>query len=448
MLLIINLQLFHLWESLPKLKVLMLSGNSISEIPNELSTLTNLSHLHLANNAFVDFPTILSLLPKIQRLSLALNSLSILPSFCNTSLISLDVSNNRLTSIHFPDSPNLERLKFSHNALASIPNERPSLPKLQWLDLSFNGLVDFRLYFNEFPKLVVLDLSMNNISIPPILHQRPISMRLDGNPDWQSSEYPFLKKFIKPQEYSLESASISCYMKCSNRKEMQDNIISIPNFTAPDNFLFAAIDGHLGCVVANAFSMLFPRILYGFLQTLDVRTAFFQAFEEIQKQLTAMNVTDGAVVTVTYVTPTQIHVAQCGDCRAVYIAGDEAYQLCDEHTPANPLELKRIKEVGGYTERGRVFGDYIVSRSVGDIALKPVISDLPEFVSIKRVKNEQFLIVGSDGLWDQLSNTDITNLLKKKKHCYSVREVATMIADVAFVSGSTDNICLVVCKLN
>ncbi|ELP83833.1 leucine-rich repeat containing protein, putative [Entamoeba invadens IP1] len=442
-----HLTTFPPLSSLQNLKVLLLAGNLISEIPQELSTLTNLSLLHLANNRFTDCPKILSELPNIQRLSLCMNSLTTLPDFVNKSLVSFDVSNNRLTSVRLPDAPNLRRLKLSHNALVEIPMNQTKLPKLEILDLSSNGLLDFKVHPLEFPSLQVLDLSLNNLSSVPNIGKRKFVIRMDGNPSWQAVQFPFLSKFNRPEEFMTEAASFSFCSKCSNREEMQDSIICIPNFTAPDHFLFAAVDGHLGNVVSNTFSQKFPALLYGFLKTTDVRTAFFQAFEEIQKQLTEMKVTDGAVVTVSFVTPTHIHVAQCGDCRAVYITDNEVYQMCDEHTPANPQEFKRIKEYGGYTERGRVFGDYIVSRSIGDIALKPVISDLPEFVSIKRVKNERYFIVASDGLWDQLSNTDIVALLKKKKDCVRIAELSSMLCDVAFVMGSTDNICVVVCKL-
>ncbi|BFU25278.1 leucine rich repeat / protein phosphatase 2C domain containing protein [Entamoeba histolytica HM-1:IMSS-B] len=434
-------------RSLQHIQVLLLSGNQISQIPNDVSTLTQLTLLHLANNSFIDFPTILSKLPKLQRLSLSMNSLSNFPEFTNGALISLDISCNRLTSIKFPYTTNLKRLKLSHNALGEIPNTRPPLPSLQILDLSSNGLTNFVLHTNEFPSLSVLDLSCNNLSVSPNIGQRKFALRLDGNPNWQATQYPFLPNFLKLEEFSTIPPSFSFCSKCSNRVEMQDSIICIPNFTAPDFFLFAAIDGHLGSVVSNTFATKFPQILYNFLKTQNIKTAFFQAFKEMQNQLKEAKVTDGAVVTVTFLTPSHIYVAQCGDCRAIYITEKKVTQLCEEHTPSNPQEFKRIKECGGYTERGRVFGEYIVSRSIGDINLKPVISDLPEFVVCDRTENEQFLIVASDGLWDQVSNNDIVSLLNKKKSSRTA-ELSALLCDVAFVSGSTDNICVLVCKLN
>jgi len=108
--------------------------------------------------------------------SLTLNQLdlTILPEevFCFIpSLTSLDLNNNKLTTLNLPPSlSSLAHLNLSFNKLTTL-NLPPSLPSLAHLDLSDNKLTTLNLP-PSLPSLAVLDLSFNKLTtlnLPPSL---------------------------------------------------------------------------------------------------------------------------------------------------------------------------------------------------------------------------------------------------------------------------------------
>ncbi|KAJ1567966.1 hypothetical protein HK405_004122, partial [Cladochytrium tenue] len=63
-----------------------------------------------------------------------------------TSLVTLDISHNRLTTLpdgFGPALPHLEHLDASHNALAAVPASLAAAPRLRSLALAHNAITDF-----------------------------------------------------------------------------------------------------------------------------------------------------------------------------------------------------------------------------------------------------------------------------------------------------------------
>lgn len=122
-----------------------------------------------------------------------------------------------------------------------------------------------------------------------------------------------------------------------------------------------------------------------------------------------------------------------GDSRAIMLnENDEIIELSKDHKPENVNEKKRIEEMGGIISQcndlyddGKEGGPFRIwmkgcdypglamSRSIGDqIAHNIGVSSEPEILNINLDNKCQCLVIGSDGVWQYLSNSDIGGIIK------------------------------------
>mmetsp|Transcript_35788 Transcript_35788/g.106817 ORF Transcript_35788/g.106817 Transcript_35788/m.106817 type:complete len:236 (-) Transcript_35788:14-721(-) len=186
----------------------------------------------------------------------------------------------------------------------------------------------------------------------------------------------------------------------------------------------------------------------------------------------------------------RLQVASVGDSRAVLaVRNSTSYmpvKLNPDHKPGDPLELKRIKAAGGSvsvrhkggdplsfpdggplrvwsrTEKG-TFSGLCMSRSLGDaLAHKEGVIHLPFRDMYPLEEGDDFVIIGSDGIWDVLSKATVLGIaneciMKGRRSAsgsWGPQEVAEMIATVARKkweegsSGRIDDITCLVVKLS
>lgn len=102
----------------------------------------------------------------------------------------------------------------------------------------------------------------------------------------------------------------------------------------------------------------------------------------------------------------EIVVSNLGDCRAVLSRCGVAEALTEDHRADQVFERQRIEDKGGFVEmhRGawRVHGVLAVSRSIGDSHLKQWVVAEPETTVIQLTPDMEFLVLASDGLWEQV----------------------------------------------
>ncbi|CAL4956038.1 unnamed protein product [Urochloa decumbens] len=125
--------------------------------------------------------------------------------------------------------------------------------------------------------------------------------------------------------------------------------------------------------------------------------------------------TVGSTAVVAVICSSHIIVSNCGDSRAVLCRGKQPVPLSVDHKPNREDEYARIEAEGGKVIQWngyRVFGVLAMSRSIGDRYLKPWIIPVPEVTIVPRAKDDECLILASDGLWDVLTNEE-TQLLKR-----------------------------------
>ena len=112
-------------------------------------------------------------------------------------------------------------------------------------------------------------------------------------------------------------------------------------------------------------------------------------------------------------------VANAGDCRAVLCHDGEAIDMSQDHRPIHPSERRRVEELGGYIDDGYLNGVLSVSRALGDWDMKlprgspsPLIAE-PEFQHLFLTEEDEFLIIGCDGIWDVMSSQQAVSLVHR-----------------------------------
>lgn len=178
--------------------------------------------------------------------------------------------------------------------------------------------------------------------------------------------------------------------------------------------------------------------------------------------------TVGSTAVVAVICSSHIIVANSGDSRAVLCRGKEAMALSVDHKPNREDEYARIEAAGGKVIQWnghRVFGVLAMSRSIGDRYLKPWIIPDPEVMFVPRAREDDCLILASDGLWDVMTNEEVCEMARKKILMWHKKNGATLptergegidpaaqaaaefISNRALQKGSKDNITVIVIDL-
>lgn len=178
--------------------------------------------------------------------------------------------------------------------------------------------------------------------------------------------------------------------------------------------------------------------------------------------------TVGSTAVVALVCSSHIIVANSGDSRAVLYRGKESMALSIDHKPNREDEYARIEASGGKVIQWnghRVFGVLAMSRSIGDRYLKPWIIPEPEVMFVPRARDDECLILASDGLWDVMTNDEACEVARKRILMWHKKNGVTSLAErgngidpasqaaadylsmLALQKGSKDNISVIVVDL-
>jgi serine/threonine protein phosphatase PrpC len=148
-----------------------------------------------------------------------------------------------------------------------------------------------------------------------------------------------------------------------------------------------------------------------------------------------------------------------GDSRAITCNQQLiANSLTLDHKPDSPLEIQRIKKLGGIVtfeknDVPRVNGVLAVSKSLGDFDQKKFIDNIPSICHYS--SNYKFIVNATDGLWDVMDNQSVINfvlnyiyenndVLLSSKDNKSKSNIACKLAEKAIELGSEDNITIII----
>ncbi|KQK04583.1 hypothetical protein BRADI_2g14420v3 [Brachypodium distachyon] len=303
-----------------------------------------------------------------------------------------------------------------------------------------------------------------------------------------------------PPLWGLESV-------CGRRPEMEDAAAVLPRFhrlplsmlSAPADpgadgldrasfrlpaHFFAVYDGHGGAQVADHCRGELHNALVRELRAAELHDdhqaadpkkrwekAFVDCFRRVDAEVAAKAAdTVGSTAVVAVVCSSHVVVANCGDSRAVLCRGKEPVPLSLDHKPNREDEYARIEALGGKVIQWngyRVLGVLAMSRSIGDRYLKPYIIPVPEVTVVARARDDECLVLASDGLWDVLSNEEVCDAARKrillwhKKNATAAvargsdggspdpaaQAAAEYLSKLALQKGSKDNITVLVVDL-
>ena len=287
-----------------------------------------------------------------------------------------------------------------------------------------------------------------------------------------------------PRDISLHKTSVRGYRPQNEDVERYNMNLSVDGYAlvpeyAPVDF-FVICDGHGGSQVAEFVAPVLENYFMDRNLVYPVSQGYLtKVYTVIQQELIghpkriARACGCTALVLVRYLDnfgKKNIQVINIGDCRAVLSRKGLPIPLCKDHKPFWSDEKTRIDQVNETCKIPRKIyrehpqddwrvGDLSVSRSFGDLDNTPHVTHIPESFHYKLQSDDEFIVLGCDGLYDALQNHEVINFVRdhmNNNHInlyniphrypnpnaepFNKENIARKLADYAIARGSTDNV--------
>lgn len=271
-----------------------------------------------------------------------------------------------------------------------------------------------------------------------------------------------------PSTMTNRAARVACAYHSSRgqRPSQEDRVTVVPDLSAlgrPELGHYAYIgifDGHegAGCATILQHDMHRRLIDSGALFLADPRPALACAFAQVDDAACAsLSVKQDysgstALVAVVDGARRRVVVAHAGDSRCIVSANGAALALTRDHRLASRCdERARVEAAGGLVVNNRLNGTLAVSRGFGDLAhkntpsLPPTLTPTPEIAVRPILRDDEFLLLATDGLWDALSQQAAVNFLRIQLNTHAnLNKAAKALASHALRKGAIDNITVVI----
>lgn len=204
--------------------------------------------------------------------------------------------------------------------------------------------------------------------------------------------------------------------------------------------LFAVFDGHGGAEVAKYCEKYFGKHFKATKEYQEgnyeeaLKKTFLKMDEllvtpEGVKELRKLKDKDdgescaGCTANLVFIKDKTVYIANAGDSRSILYKGGKVIKLSEDHKPDMEVERSRITAAGGFIIDGRVNGNLNLSRAIGDLEYKKneklrpheqLISAFPDVKKITLEKEDQFIVMGCDGVWEILTDEEICKFIKDR----------------------------------
>lgn len=249
-----------------------------------------------------------------------------------------------------------------------------------------------------------------------------------------------------------------------SRETMEDVLKVIDKFNMnTDSGFFTLYDGHGGDHVALLAKERVPEIFSNLMNISNqgksdpnyIENLLTQTFHKIDDEIKMKELENmGCTASVVYITKEKdimgprkvLYSANVGDSRVVLVSNLGAKRLSYDHKASDQSEATRVHNSGGIIFGGRVFGSLILSRALGDFALKKYgVICTPHINKHFVTERDKYAIIASDGVWDVITDEDMYRLHLTVSNC---EEFVRLVVKTAMNRGSLDNISCIVIKLN
>ncbi|XP_013642147.2 probable protein phosphatase 2C 27 isoform X1 [Brassica napus] len=186
---------------------------------------------------------------------------------------------------------------------------------------------------------------------------------------------------------------------------------------------YGVFDGHGGTDAAlfvrkNILRFIVEDTYFPLCVKKAIKNAFLKADYQFADD-SSLDISSGTTALAALIFGRRLIIANAGDCRAVLGRRGRAIELSKDHKPNCITEKTRIENLGGVVYDGYLNGQLSVARAIGDWHMKgprgsacPLTPE-PELQETDLSEDDEFLIMGCDGLWDVMSSQCAVTIARK-----------------------------------
>ncbi|XP_038994604.1 probable protein phosphatase 2C 47 [Hibiscus syriacus] len=248
------------------------------------------------------------------------------------------------------------------------------------------------------------------------------------------------------------------------KQYMEDEYICIDNLYlhlgSPADFpylgaFYGVFDGHGGLDAAsftrnNILNFIIEDKNFATGTRKAVKSAYVKA-DHALADAKSLDRSSGTTALTALILERTMIVANAGDSRAVLGKRGRAIELSKDHKPNCTSERLRIEKLGGVIYDGYLNGQLSVARALGDWHIKGAkgskspLSCEPELEEILLTEEDEFLIMGCDGLWDVMSSQCAVTMVRKGLMQHNDPDkCSNALAKEALQRNTCDNLTVVV----
>ncbi|CAM8942594.1 unnamed protein product [Rhodiola kirilowii] len=223
---------------------------------------------------------------------------------------------------------------------------------------------------------------------------------------------------------------------------------------------YGVFDGHGGKDAAHFVRDHLPRVIVedaDFPVELEkvVTRSFVETDAAFEKSCSVEStVSSGTTALTAMIFGRSLLVANAGDCRAVLSRLGVAIEMSKDHRPCCINERTRVESMGAFIDDGYLNGQLAVTRALGDWHLEGLkeighigrgpLSAEPELKLLTLTKDDEFLLIGSDGIWDVFTSQNAVDFARRRLQDHNnVKLCCKELVNEAIKRGAIDNLTIV-----
>ncbi|CAD5189276.1 unnamed protein product [Musa acuminata subsp. malaccensis] len=219
---------------------------------------------------------------------------------------------------------------------------------------------------------------------------------------------------------------------------------------------YGVFDGHGGQGAAHFVRDNLPRVIVEDADfPLELEKVVTRSFKQTDTQFARTcdlesSLSSGTTALTAMIFGRSLLVANAGDCRAVLSRLGTAVEMSKDHRPCCINEQTRVKSLGGSINYGYLNDQLEVTRALGDWHLQGMkeigepggpLSAEPELKMVTLTKEDEFLIICSDGIWEVFTSQNAVDFARRQLREHNdVKLCCKELVQEALRRGATDNL--------